>query len=104
MKERLDFGALRLPQPLEDRRWIGHRAGQDLSHRLVGGVIGKCRTAIGDELVHLKHRDLPSHRAKRKLILKGYRCWKIRQWVIRDSSRRSHTTAHVRFAPKATVR
>src|SRR5262249_38339747 len=66
MKERLDFGALRLPQSLEDRRWIGHRARQDLSRRLVCAVLGKCRTAVGDELVHLKHRDLPPHRPNEK--------------------------------------
>src|SRR5215471_17573270 len=60
MKELLDFRAARLSQSPEDSRRIGDRLRQDLSHSLMGRILSKGGTAVGDELVRVEHSDLLS--------------------------------------------
>src|SRR5207244_1665073 len=58
MEERADFGALRLTEPPEHRRRLGHRAGKNLANCLVSRVRRERCATIGDELLGFKHGDL----------------------------------------------
>ena len=53
--ERLEYGAGRLAEALENSRRLGDGARHHLTHKLVG-LIGRAGgAAIGDELIQIEH-------------------------------------------------